>query len=97
MFRSVRRLTLVAMATADAAPASAAEGIREYPRDPSATPLARAMAGDPSIVRRAVFSALPPGAKPAAVATTRLVGFPRSGDSFAILSTGKRPARRRLQ
>ena len=46
------------------------------------------MAGDPSIVRRAVFSALPPSAKPAAVSTTRLAGFPRSGASFAILSTG---------
>jgi hypothetical protein len=86
--RSVWTVCTAAMVTVAAAPASADEGIREYPRDPSATPLARAMAGDPSIVRRAVFSALPPGAKPAAVSTTRLAGFPRSGSSFAILSTG---------
>jgi hypothetical protein len=46
------------------------------------------MAGDPSIVRRAVFSALPPSSTPAAVLTTKLAQFPRSGDSFAILSTG---------
>jgi hypothetical protein len=39
-------------------------------------------------VRRAVFSALPPSSKPAAVSTTKLAGFPRSGNSFAMLSTG---------
>ena len=70
------------------APAAANADIVEYPRNPSATPLARAMAGDTSIVRRAVFSALPPSSRPAAVSTTRLAGFPRSGQSFAILSTG---------
>jgi hypothetical protein len=43
---------------------------------------------DPRIVRRAVFSSVPPGSKPAAVSTTRLAGFPRSGGSYAILSTG---------
>jgi hypothetical protein len=31
---------------------------------------------------------VPPGSKPAAVSTTRLAGFPRSGNSYAILSTG---------
>jgi hypothetical protein len=31
---------------------------------------------------------LPLSAKPAAVSTTRLAGFPRRGSSFAILSTG---------
>jgi hypothetical protein len=62
--------------------------IREYPVDPSATPLARAMEAERGLVRRAVFSALPPSSKPAAVSTTRLAGFPRRGDSFAILSTG---------
>ena len=88
--RSVRRwsvapLALVAMA---ATPAATDADIVEYPLNPSATPLARAMAGDPSIIRRAVFSALPPSSKPAAVSTTKLAGFPRSGTSFAILSTG---------
>jgi hypothetical protein len=62
--------------------------ITEYPVDPSATPLAKAMARDPSLVRRAVFSALPPSAKPAAVSTTGLAGFPTNGSSFAMLSTG---------
>ena len=70
------------------APAVASANIVEYPRDPSATPLARAMVNDQSIVRRAVFSALPPSSKPAAVSTTRLAAFPRKGRSFAILSTG---------
>ncbi len=70
------------------AAAAGAADIREYPRDPSATPVARAMVRDPSIIRRAVFSALPPASKPAAVSTTRLAGFPRRGDRFAILSTG---------
>lgn len=64
--------------------------IVEYPADPSATAVARAMADDPRIVRRAVFSAVPPGSKPAAVSTTRLAGFPRprSGSSYAILTNG---------
>jgi hypothetical protein len=62
--------------------------ITEYPADPSATPIAKAIARDPSLVRRAVFSAVPPSAKPAAVSTTRLAGFPTNGPSFGILSTG---------
>ena len=62
--------------------------IVEYPRDPSATPIAQAMAREPGLVRRAVFSALPPSSKPAAVSTTRLAGFPTNGSSFGILSTG---------
>jgi hypothetical protein len=85
--RSAACCTL-AVAAAAVAPAAASAQIIEYPKNPSATPLAKAMAGDPAIVRRAVFSALPPSAKPAAVSLTPLAGFPRSGDSFAILSTG---------
>ena len=71
--------------------APAATGvIVEYPANPSATAVARAMADDPGIIRRAVFSAVPPGSKPAAVSTTRLGGFPRpgGGSSFAILTNG---------
>lgn len=71
--------------------APAASGIIvEYPADPSATAVARAMAVDKSIIRRAVFSAVPPGSKPAAVSTTPLAGFPRpfAGPSYAILTTG---------
>lgn len=64
--------------------------IVECPANPSATAVARAMADDPRIVRRAVFSAVPPGSKPAAVSTTRLAGFPRplGGSSYAILTNG---------
>jgi hypothetical protein len=62
--------------------------IVEYPRDPSATPIAKAMTREPSLVRRAVFSALPPSARPAAVSSTRLAGFPTNGSTFGILSTG---------
>ena len=46
------------------------------------------MADNPKLVRRAVFSALPPSSKPVAVASTRLAGFPRRGSRYAILSTG---------
>jgi hypothetical protein len=62
--------------------------IVEFPRDPSATPVAKAMARDPGLVRRAVFSALPPSSKPSAVSSTRLAGFPTNGSTFAILSNG---------
>lgn len=77
-------ITMVAVPGAGVAQAK----IVKYPVEPSATPLARAMVRDAELVRRAVFSALPPGAKPAAVSTTRLAGFPTNGKSFAILSTG---------
>ncbi len=69
-------------------PAVAPAAIIEYPRDPSATPIARAITRDPTLVRRAVFSALPPSSKPAAVSTTKLAGFPTHGSSFGMLSTG---------
>jgi hypothetical protein len=94
MTRAWRRTTMAVATTAVAGgalggAATAGAAIIEYPLNPSATPLARAMAdGNPAIVRRAVFSAVPPGSKPAAVSTTRLAGFPRSGSSYAILSTG---------
>ena len=71
-----------------AGPPSASARITEYPRDPSATPIANALAVDRSPVIRGVFSALPPSSKPAAVSTTRLTGFPLHGSSYGILSTG---------
>ena len=89
-----RRRALSALAAAVLVPTTAASAastrgdIVEYPRDPSATPIAKAMARNPALVRRAVFSALPPSSKPAAVSTTRLTGFPTHGRSFGILSTG---------
>ncbi len=87
-----RRLLPAALAVTTLAPVllinSASAKITEYPLNPSATPIAKAMARDGKLVRRAVFSALPPSSKPAAVSTTRLGGFPTSGKSFGILSTG---------
>jgi hypothetical protein len=50
--------------------------------------VARAIASKPSVVRGARFMKLPPRGRPAAVSTTRLVGFPRSGNSFGVLSSG---------
>lgn len=89
MSRSTRTIVaLAALAGSAVTAAPAAAAIVEYPRDPSATPIAKAMARDPQLVRRAVFSALPPSSKPAAVSTTRLGGFPTNGKSFGILSTG---------
>ncbi|MDQ3849193.1 MAG: choice-of-anchor L domain-containing protein [Actinomycetota bacterium] len=73
-------------AAAGAAPAQAR--ITEYPLDPTGTPVARAMAQNPTIVRRAVFPALPPNSKPVALSTTPLAGFPRHGSSYGILTTG---------
>jgi len=53
-----------------------------------ATELARAMARNPSQIRRGLFSIIPPGGRPAAISTTRLAGFPRHGSSYVILSNG---------
>jgi hypothetical protein len=78
----------VAVAGSLVVPAAAAGEIVEYPRDPSATPLGRAVEATPGLVRRGVFSALPPSSKPAAVSTTPLAGFPRKGSSYMILTTG---------
>ena len=89
----MQRKTLATAATAVALTylCSASVGqakITEYPLDASATPIARAMSSQPGLVKRGVFSALPPSSKPAAVSTTRLAGFPTAGSSFGILSTG---------
>jgi hypothetical protein len=85
-----RRLAVAALCAGvtSALASPAAAQIREYPLDPSATPVAEAMARSSSLVRRGVFSALPPSSKPAAVSRTRLAGFPTHGKSFAILTTG---------
>jgi hypothetical protein len=82
------RITALGLATAAVGSLPADAKIRQYPREYSADPLARAIARKPSLLRQSVFPALPPEAKPAAVSTTRLAGFPRNGKRFAILSTG---------
>ena len=50
--------------------------------------VARAIATDPSVVRSASFTKLPPRGRPAAVSSTKLVGFPRAGRTFGVLSSG---------
>ena len=86
--RSAACCAAVTLAIGAGGAASAQADITEYPLNPSATPVGRAIEAQDGLVRRGVFSALPPSSKPAAVSTTRLAGFPRRGSSFAILSTG---------
>jgi hypothetical protein len=50
--------------------------------------VAKAMATKPSVVRGARFVKLPPRGRPAAVSSTKLVGFPRAGKTFGVLSSG---------
>ena len=50
--------------------------------------VARAMTAKPSLIRTARWVKLPPRGNPAAVSTSPLVGFPRAGRSYAVLSTG---------
>ena len=51
--------------------------------------VAKAIATDPSVVRGARFVKLPPRGHPAAVSSSRLVGFPRAGKTFGVLSSGR--------
>jgi hypothetical protein len=53
-----------------------------------ATRIAKSIADNPKQVVRGRFSIIPPGGRPAALATTKLAGFPRDGKSYAIFSTG---------
>lgn len=54
----------------------------------SAKSIARAMAVHSSQIAGAVWGKLPPRGRPAAVSTTKRVGFPRFHGRFAILSSG---------
>ena len=54
----------------------------------SAAELARAVAQNPATVTGAAFATVPPNGTPTAVSDTPLAGFPTSGSSYAILSTG---------
>ena len=76
-------LATLLVALAIPAPASAAVTATR-----NAKQVARAMVATPKILRGARFTKLPPQGNPAAVSTTRLVGFPRHRRSFAVLSTG---------
>ncbi len=50
--------------------------------------IAKTMAQSPGVVSSAAFVEIPPVGNPAAIATTPLGGFPRSGSTYAILGTG---------
>lgn len=54
----------------------------------SAADLASAVAVDPSVVAGASFVSTPPDGGTALSSTTPLLGFPRHGDSYAVLSSG---------
>jgi hypothetical protein len=54
----------------------------------AALPVARAMAEDPRIIRRAFFSIVPPVGNPAGVGDSRLAEFPRHGRTYGLLSSG---------
>lgn len=54
----------------------------------SADAVARAIAGQPGLVRGGAWVKLPPRGKPAAISTSRLVGFPRGDSRYAVLSSG---------
>lgn len=71
-----------------AVPAADASIVEVTRAKDGATRLAKAMSRDSSILRRGVFSALPPSSKPAAISTTRLAGFPTHGKAYAILTNG---------
>lgn len=57
-----------------------------------AVAVARAMTQRPSLVASAEFVSLPPGGNPVAIASTPVGGFPRSGGTYAILSSGNSAA-----
>jgi len=50
--------------------------------------VANAISTRSKYIRRARFSAIPPFSNPSAVSNKRLAGFPLSGSTFGILSTG---------
>ena len=54
----------------------------------SAVDIASAIAADPSVVRGAAWVAKPPIAGSSGLASTALVGFPTSGPTFGMLSSG---------
>lgn len=84
MSRAVPVALALCASLAVAVPASAAVKTTR-----SAATVAKAMAHHPSQVVRAAWLTRPGKAGYAAVSTTKLVGFPRSGSSFALLSSGR--------
>ena len=60
----------------------------EYTNRPTALDLANAMAQSPGIVTGASFAAAPPLGTPHDVQTKSLGGFPRTGSTYSILTSG---------
>jgi hypothetical protein len=81
MRRPVLLAALLAVALAPPAPAAVTP-------TRSAKKVARAIVSQPRTLLGARFVKLPPRGRPAAVATSKLAGFPRHRRSFAVLSTG---------
>jgi hypothetical protein len=74
--------------TASIAPSADAKIVPVKRTSKGATALARAIAVKPRLVKRAIWSTVPPRGVPGAVSTTSMARFPRVGRSFGILSTG---------
>ena len=84
-------IAVVALASAGMALSNGGRhAIRAVSRsDAGATHLARAIfEGNKHLLVRAKFVTVPPGNDPVAISRKRLVGFPRRGHAFAILTTG---------
>lgn len=88
MFRLRRPRMLAVVMTISLVGAAPAPAHAAVAPTQSAGELAAAMTGQSGLVRGARFVHRPPEGRYAAVATSDLVGFPRQGASYAILSTG---------
>ena len=82
-----RTAVALVLAAGAAAPATASAAITDARGTPTA--LAQALANDPATVASASFPAIAPaGGMPAGLSDVPLATFPRSGPTYAILSTG---------
>jgi hypothetical protein len=85
----IRRLVLVlGLALVTALVATVTSASADVTATRSAKKVARAIAQKPKAVRTARWVKLPPRGQPAAISTSKLVGFPRAGKSYGVLSTG---------
>ena len=80
-------LIIAAVAPSGSAKISALPSLDSQFRE-GATKLGKAVARNRKQVRRMRFSLLPPGGRAVARSNERLVGFPRHGKTYMILSTG---------
>jgi uncharacterized repeat protein (TIGR01451 family) len=66
----------------------AAPGLAAILLTSSAADLVQAIADQPALVTGAAFETIPPGGEPHGIGDSPLAGFPLSGGTFAILTTG---------